>query len=267
MYLASYLLQPHQTKSLISYAYFGPVRQISMVKDIFPKCRRAIEILSYPFTILVTLITSAVNGPILQGLVLFVALIIGYSINRGNRKRDVRRASLKSLDAMCEDFLFPEIKEIFREECNIGSEGCVRANVMIFRRRDVPPRGERKLLPWKRSLKIDVDDGEYDDGYEDQTKWCAGEGVCGNVIKSGDMIATPLNIDNKEEWNMTSAQYHATEDLESLVSIPIYRDEDENKSDPVGVLNVDSDTEIERDQLQKAGKEIRDYANYAGLLV
>jgi|GEM_PF-2115201 len=157
------------------------------------------------------------------------------------------------------------IKEDFHSE--VDGKPSVRVNVMMHRRRSYLPFRGRSWNPLKRSLQIDFSDGEYDNHYEDQLEWFANEGVCGHVVSKGQMIATPLEVTRRGEWGMTTEQYNATRHLGALISVPIYADEDENKSKVIGVLNIDTEEDIEQETLADAAEEIRNYANYVGVLV
>jgi hypothetical protein len=81
------------------------------------------------------------------------------------------------------------------------------------------------------------------------------------------MIAEQLDVNHKAQWNMTTDQYNSTDHINSLICVPIYLPEDEEKERPVGVLNVDTESQIQTQKLQELEEELRPYASYVGMLV
>jgi hypothetical protein len=136
---------------------------------------------------------------------------------------------------------------------------------MLYRYRDRFPDDERKLWPWQKSLQIEFYDGEY--GQESELKWLPGEGICGTSFSSNKIVVKSLDFQNKEEWGMTKSQFGLTDQIGSVVSIPIYVDEDEEKDSPIGVLNLDTKEEVDQERLQELGKELRVYTKYIGALL
>jgi hypothetical protein len=192
-----------------------------------------------------------------------VVVVVGI-IEYAATDRRLRRLTDDKLDTICSDFVFPRVRETFHSE--IGRGIPVRVNVMMYRRRSYLPFRGRSWNPLRSSLQIDFCDGEYGKHYEDQLEWFAGEGVCGHVVSRRTMIATSLKETQQGEWGMTPEQYNTTRHLGGLISVPIYADEDENRSEVIGVLNIDTEVDVEQQELQDAAEELRNYANYIGVL-
>lgn len=212
----------------------------------------------------VTLFVSDSASRFTRAIVLIAVVVVFGTIEYTATDRHLRRLTDDKVSVICDDFVFPSVNETFHSE--VSGEPQLRVNVMMFRRRSYVPFRGRSWNPLRRSLQIDFSDGEYDKHYEDQLEWFAEEGVCGQVVSKRTMIATPLEVTRREEWGMTTKQYNATKHLGALISVPIYTHEDKSKSRVIGVLNVDTEADIEQEELQAAAEEIRNYANYIGLV-
>lgn len=209
-------------------------------------------------------VSDAASWVVKFGVLATVVVVVGVTEYVATDRR-IRRLSDQRLDTVCSDFIFPKLEEEFHS--NVEGEPTLRVNVMMYRRRSVLPFRGRSPNPLRRSLRIDFADGAYHDYYEDELEWFSGEGVCGSVISENRTIATPLWVTEREECGMTTEQYNATRHLGSLVSVPVYADGDDEKAKPIGVLNVDTEANIDRETLQNAAEDTIKYANYVGLLV
>lgn len=239
---------------------------MAIVRTALKSLRRGTGILLPAYGVGATLIASSLNDSLPKAGVFLGAVLLGVVTYYLNTERRFRRIADKKLETICDDFIFPSLRSDFNSEISIDDPPEIRINVMILRHRDLVPLSERNLWPWEKSLQVDFTSGDYGDVHEDEVKWKSGEGVCGTVITEKRMITTPLEVSDRGEWNMTTEQYSATRHLGSLISIPIYADEDSDKSRPIGVLNIDSEENIDEAVLQDAAEELRNYANYIGLL-
>ena len=122
----------------------------------------------------------------------------------------------------------------------------VRLNIMLLKRQPFY-RG------WKRYLSIEFAHGPYEDEEYEQ-EYLPGQACCGMAIQKNDYITYDRKNQHQTENNMTATQRKVTEQIFSMVSVPIYRREDRNQSKPIGVLNIDSteyitDTEFDQDHV------------------
>lgn len=229
--------------------------------------RRLTGLAYYAFGILVSVITTQIQAPWMQGMVIAVGIVLASTAYHFDTIRQHRRVADQKLEPLLEDLIFPMIKTDY--ERLVANPPTIRVNVMLLRRRDTLPLGNtRKLWPWQRSLKVDFADGDYTDYNEMNIKWAVDEGVCGTAIEYNKMIWSDLEDVEVHEWDMTQNQLNATQHLGSVISIPIHVPEDGSKSYPVGVLNIDSQANLDETQFDRdLGKELKRYANYIGSLV
>lgn len=229
--------------------------------------RRLAGIAYYVFGVLVSVIAANIQSLWMQAVVVAVGIVLAGTVYYFDSARQHRRVADEKLEPLLEDLIFPRIQTDYEQLVNDPPE--VRVNVMLLRRRDVFPFGNaRKLWPWQRSLKVEFAQGDYTDFSEDEIKWAVDEGVCGTAIEYNKMIWSDLEDVEVHEWDMTQNQLNATQHLGSVLSIPIHVPEDETKDRPVGVLNVDSQANLDRTQFDRdLGKELKRYANYIGSLV
>lgn len=221
----------------------------------------------YAFGVLVSVIATSIRSLWMQGIVVAVGIVLAGTAYYFDSARQHRRVADEKLEPLLKDLIFPMIKTDYDQLIDDSPE--VRVNVMLLRRRDVFPFGNaRKLWPWQRSLKVEFARGDYTDFSEDDIKWAVDEGVCGTAIEYNKMIWSDLEGVEVHEWDMTQSQLNATQHLGSVISIPIHVPEDESKDHPVGVLNIDSQANLDRTQFDRdLGKELKRYANYIGSLV
>ena len=214
--------------------------------------------------VVAAVIASQFESVYYQIAAITLIVLIG-SIDYYQSIRDSRRDTRDRMRPFVENFFLPKLLQEYKDLHSDSDPPDVRANIMLLGHRDFPiPRGERKLCPWTQSLMVDFRLGEYDD--DGHLKWRKGEGVCGTVIEFNKAIHSDLEEVEIYEWDMTDRQHRSTEHLGSVLSIPIYRPEDEEKNEPIGVLNVDSeknlnDTEFGRSEIKKTLKK---YASYVG---
>lgn len=229
--------------------------------------RRLTGISYYVFGVLVSVIAANIQSLWTQGAVVVAGIVLAGGAYYFDSARQHRRVSDEKLEPLLTDLVLPTIAKDYEQLVDDPPE--VRVNVMLLRRRDVFPLGTaRKLWPWKQSLKVEFAHGDYTNFSEDDIKWAIDEGVCGTAIEYNKMIWSDLEEVEIHEWDMTQNQLNATQHLGSVISIPIYVPEDESKDHPVGVLNVDSQANLDRSQFDReVGKELKRYTNYIGSLV
>lgn len=214
--------------------------------------------------------------------ILVGGLVLSATFYYSEYHRPLIQVKEEQIERFLEDFLFPGLLNDYYELRPNTPE--IRANVMLYKRRDVLFwRESRSLPPWEKSLSIDFRTEGYgpDVSRENELKWRVGEGVCGGTI---EYVLQNTDQDSKEEfqeawsdlenvhiaqWNMTQKQFDATKDLGSVLSVPIYRPDDLERKNPVGILNLDSEANLSEtkfhtdDTRQVAIK----YAKYIGALV
>ena len=168
---------------------------------------------------------------------------------------------------MLNTFIFPRIEQEAKRALPDEAVSEFLFNVMLYRYRDRIPSGERKLYPFHKSSKIEFYDGDYEQTGEVDVKWRPDEGLCGKALSSNKMFVQKLDFQHREKWDMTREQFGLTENVGSVISIPVYADEDEDKESPIGVLNLDTEEEVDEEKLQQLGEDIRIYAKYIGWLL
>lgn len=221
----------------------------------------------YAFGVLASVIAANIQSLWMQAVVVAIGVVLAGTAYYFDSARQHRRVADEKLEPLLEDLIFPRIQTDYERLVDNPPE--VRVNVMLLRRRDMLPFGNaRKLWPWQQSLKVEFAHGDYTDFSEDDIKWAVDEGVCGTAIEYNKMIWSDLEDVEVHEWDMTQNQLNATQHLGSVISIPIHVPEDESKDHPVGVLNIDSQANLDRTQFDRdLGKELKRYANYIGSLV
>lgn len=150
----------------------------------------------------------------------------------------------------------------------------IRLNVMILRRRNWTVWSqERRVWPWTKTMKIEASYGDYKSNRESDLEWKTHEGVAGAAInKRSNEVWSSLeksDIDIQSVWHLTDKQYTRTNHLDSVLSVPIYTPSDEDKTSPVGVLNIDSEAPLSETgfERQDIRQEAIYYANLIGAIV
>jgi hypothetical protein len=215
--------------------------------------------------VITTVLITFVNDLLGKLVVLAIGLVlgaIGYYVDAIRGKRTKTKDQLRPL---IEEFFLPRVVAKYKDSHPENSPPDVRTNIMLLERRDFPlPTGERKLFPWKRSMTVDFNYGDYND--ESHLKWGVDEGVCGTAIEYNKALDSDLEDVEIHEWDMTEKQLRATQHLGSVLSIPIYRPSDEEKDNPVGVLNLDSQENLSDTRFDdsKMKQDLKKYASYVG---
>lgn len=203
------------------------------------------------FVVIASIIAGIVTG-ILLPILLIVALvsmagIVSYIEHKNTRIKPRNEALL----AVIEEHVLPKLVEEY-ESVHPDEPPAIRANVMLLRRRNVIPfrRARRDVWPWQRTLRIEASLGDYESRSEDELEWKPNEGAVGRAMnQSAQEMWAPLDYDETDRlkvgWNLTEAQVSRTDHLGSLLCVPIYLASDEEKVEPAGVLNLDSEEPLD----------------------
>jgi hypothetical protein len=195
---------------------------------------------------------AAFVGTVLQsvaivGTLVAFSLILAY---HEHRYENVQPES-KELQAVLEREILPDLIDDYREVYPDPNPPAIRVNVMILRRRNLNPlqRSRSDVYPGEKTLKAEATVGDYESRNERELEWKTNEGVVGRAMNErAQEIWADLGHGNERVqagWNLTNAQISRTKRLNSLLSIPIYLPGDEEKVKPVGVLNIDSEQNLD----------------------
>jgi hypothetical protein len=226
-------------------------------------------ILYYAFGALASLFAGALQPIRLKVAAVGGGLIISGAAYYFQQERKFIQMRQETLEEFLEEFLLPNVVSAYRRQFTDADSPEFRANIMLYKRRHTFPFGKGRFMwPWKKSLKVDFSQGEYDDHGENNLIWAIDEGVCGTALEYNKPCWSDLEDIDIHEWGMTERQMKDTEHLGSVISIPIYRLNDETKDKPIGILNVDSRANLDETRFDE--EEMReillDYANYIGTL-
>jgi len=177
-----------------------------------------------------------VAGILLSTLVIVILANVLLTLQPLLRYKDTQLSNfLTEYLEMVED----EVQRMTDEEVN------VRANVM---------RVQPSLLytltrgkAGKRTIELSyVGDRDDYDEEEFELSFDVGQGCCGRVIqdnKAKVAESTPEESQWGVGWGTNRRQDRVTSDLCTIIGVPIYKPEDNDQSNPVGVLVVDSKDE------------------------
>lgn len=181
----------------------------------------------------------------------------------------------EELVSVLEEDILPRLLEEYDGEFENPLE--VRANVMFMRRRHLRFwRAARFVLPWEKTMKIEASVGDYETTRETSLLWKRGEGVVGKAIesKANEMwpnqdLSRHQGTDVQTQWDLTDSQYTRTDQLTSLLCVPIYLPSDVDNEHPIGTLNIDSeapfaDTRLNQEEIAEL---VSYYANLIGTIV
>jgi hypothetical protein len=132
----------------------------------------------------------------------------------------------------------------------------VRVNIMLASR--------PKLRPWTRHLKIWHSVGEYHQDELDMV-YPKGLGNCGRAFADNTTYWYDREKGHDQFLDVPQFANSVTKNLGSILSVPIYDPEDENRTDPIGVLNVDHAKAVEYSKFDDP--EVREFAKRASSLI
>ena len=234
-------------------------------------------ILQYKFlfdalVIVVAFVTGQLNSPIVALVVIILLVLVSGALTYYEYEERRIQPATDALRTVLEERIFPRFIDEYAQVRPSPPE--VRLNVMLLRRRNWKVWNQsRRVWPWQRTLKIEASYGDYESQREMGIEWRTHEGVAGAAVNDGaNEVWSDLGdsgVDVQAEWHMTDKQHTRTRQLDSVLSVPIYLPSDETKSNPVGVLNVDSESPLSETGFDEG--KIRDkaiyYANLIGAIV
>lgn len=226
---------------------------------------------------LLSLRVTVVAGFVAICIVLVAQFALTYSPAVKNRE--------KELGTFFHNYLEQIEQEIEREA---NSSIAVRANIMTSERAGLLRRSGEKEV----SIKYVANKNDYRVP-EPTLNFKKGQGCAGSAFESGDQsfAISKDDIDGwDDDWDLTETQNDATSHLETIICTPIYHPKDrgnpglveeEETTDPVGILTVDSendirkvlgideDTSLDNDVLKQtaAADRLTDRANSIGVLL
>lgn len=229
----------------------------------------------FDLLVVVASYAAGVINKVIYGLsLLAILLVFSVVLSFKQYRESAIQSESKELKKVLEQNILPQVKRDYYQIHPERPE--VRFNIMIYRRRNINPltknRGDVRF--WKKTLKIEAALGDYVSTSEDELEWKADEGVVGRAMnKRAQEIWASIEYDDKGRvlagWNLTEAQAQRTEHIQSLLCVPIYLQSDDEKIEPVGVLNVDSTEPLSNTQFGR--EEIREniiqHANIVGAII
>lgn len=213
-------------------------------------------------------VTGAFGG-VLEALIVIILLIIIAGVLSFYEYQEIRvQRESEELRTVLEEQVLPRLVNEYSQKNPSPPE--IRSNIMILRRRNWKVWNQsRRIWPWEQTLKIEATFGDYDTHREEVLEWRTHEGVAGAAVndRSSEMWSDLGNtdIDIQSEWQLTDDQYTRTDHLNSVLSVPIYLPSDESKTNPVGVLNLDSEQGLSDTGFDQ--EEVRETAIYWANLI
>ncbi|MFC6723500.1 hypothetical protein ACFQE1_03665 [Halobium palmae] len=113
----------------------------------------------------------------------------------------------------------------------------LRANIMTIKRKP-----SKRIPPWRRSLSFRAMEGDYSDAELEQ-EYNSGIGCSGKTIERNSPTYYDSERRQDPDRTLSSTQREVTNHVNSILSVPIYPDNDPSKA-PIGVLSLDSEENI-----------------------
>lgn len=222
--------------------------------------------------VVVAAFSSQFGGVILNLFVVLGVILAGVGVSYYEYANTRIQPASDELQAVLEGQVLDRLIADYNELHSTPPE--IRANVMLLRRRNWKLwQGTRRVSPWEQTMQIEASNGDYNSTGESSLEWRRHEGVAGaGINKRANEVWTNLDHDEPDpraQWNLTDRQYDRTSHLNSVLSVPIYLPSDEEKTNPVGVLNLDSqaqesETEFDTERVRETAIY---YANVIGAIV
>lgn len=234
---------------------------------------RGKEILRYRFLFNGALVAASIAAGMFGGQLLagFFLLLVGASVvlTWVTYKHNLLQPRSETLRGVLESEVLPRL----HQKCNQAHPNEIpdlRVNVMFLRRRGVNPwRQDFHILPWQKTLQIEaayIGPTAQEYGPEKELEWTTDQGVVGDAMNEQAQEAWTrpgyADIDPRIHWNLSQTQYERTNHINSVLSVPIYLPSDEEKSNPVGVVNLDSTAPPEVSRMHDDDLDIREEAIY-----
>lgn len=222
--------------------------------------------------IVVAAFSSQFGGVILNLCIVIGVVLAGVGLSYYEYRETRIQPASDELQTVLEQQVLDRLVEEYDESHSDPPE--IRVNVMLLRRRNWKFwQATRRVYPWEQTMRIEASCGDYDHSGESSLEWRTHEGVAGAAVNErASEVWTDLDgtePDVQAEWKLTDEQYARTSHLNSVLSVPIYLPSDEEKTNPVGVLNLDSTARESATEFDT--KHVREtaiyYANVIGAIV
>ena len=175
-----------------------------------------------------------------QIIIILIAFLVSLVVYYFQFFRPLFRLKVKHLEMLLAALFEALSKKYYALNPDVGK---IRINVMRLRR--------KIYVPWKPFLRIDFCSNGYLDAEKEQ-KYCRNVGCCGTAIAENTLMYFDANqVQLQQSRNMTATQLQVTKHVKSILSTPIYRPWDIFKSSPIGVINLDSEDELEKTKFDK----------------
>jgi len=230
---------------------------------------RGRELLRYKFIfnfllVVVSVIVGATGKPIIIIPAVTFLTVIAIALTWTTYKHNQIQPRSEELQTLLEEVILPRLhKNVTLAHPDEIPD--LRVNVMLLRWRGLYPfRQDFFIKPWQRTLQIEADyvsESAEDYGNERELEWTTSQGVVGDAMneRAQEVWTQPgyTEIDPRIRWNLSQLQYEFTEDVNSVLSAPIYLPSDEAKESPVGVVSLDSTAPPEQSRLHEDELDIR----------
>lgn len=219
--------------------------------------------------VVVSVAAGATGNPWIIGAAILILTAGAFALTWVTYQHNQIQPRSEELQTLLESEILPRL----HKNANLAHPEAIpnlRANVMLLRWRGLHPRRHDFLVkPWQRTLKIEADYvSESAKKYVDEREleWTTNQGVVGDAMneRAEEVWTQPgyPDIDPRVRWNLSQLQYELTEHVNSVLSVPIYLPSDEDKTNPVGVVSLDSTAPPNQSRLHDEDLDIRDEAIY-----
>lgn len=208
----------------------------------------------YNALVVVASIVAGLLTGVIAPLLLIAVLVVGSGVLTYIEQRRSRiQPQGDSLRTLIEENVLDDVVTEYERMHDHDDPPEIRANVMFLRRRNMNPFADDRRRPdirlWDQTLKLEAAHGDYETTAEDKLEWKTDEGVVGRAMnESAQEIWATLDYDDggriQAGWNLTDAQTERTSHIQSLLCVPIYLPSDREKSNPIGVLNIDCEADL-----------------------
>jgi hypothetical protein len=161
-------------------------------------------------------------------LLIALAWLASGAMNYWRVYRPLKRVTYEH-EAALGKVVLEQLLQQYREYTMFG--GDVRVNVMRVRR---PIRSQ-----FRQNLIMAFALGEYS-AHERALAYPRGTGACGQALARNAPIWFDRTLRHDHLVPMSDTHHETTKDVVSVLSIPIYHPLDQQKLNPIGILNLDS---------------------------
>lgn len=228
--------------------------------------------------VVVSVAVGAIGNLLIIVVAIVILTIVAFVLTWLTYKHNQIQPRSEELQTLLEGEILPRL----HENANLAHPDEIpdlRVNVMFLRWRGIHPlRHDFMIKPWQRTLQIEADyisESAQDYGEEKELEWTTNQGVVGDAMneQAQEVWTQPgySDINPRIKWNLSQVQYELTEHVNSVLSVPIYLPSDETKSNPVGVVSLDSTAPPMESRLHDGDLDIRDetiyWSNIIGAIV